>query len=145
MCRVGLPSLSHQQRRNDRSRRCPPPATRSPAETGQGSLQRPLAWSRWAAASGLRFPLGPRQAQRPRLTVRPSCVGTRAWGQKTCWTPVFSRPVVFDSATPQTTAGQASLSLTISQTLPKFMFNRRIILGKNKGYKNNTGRKFLKF
>ena len=34
---------------------------------------------------------------------------------------MFSRPVVFDSATPQTTAGQASLSLTISQTLPKFV------------------------
>ena len=34
---------------------------------------------------------------------------------------LFSSPVVSDSATPWTTAHQASLSLTISQSLPKFM------------------------
>ena len=34
---------------------------------------------------------------------------------------LFSRPVMSDSATPWTIACQASLSLTISQSLPKFM------------------------
>ena len=34
----------------------------------------------------------------------------------------FSRPVVSNSATTWTTARQASLSLTISRSLPKYMF-----------------------
>ena len=41
-----------------------------------------------------------------------------------CWifTLLCSHPVMYNSATPCTAAGQASLSLTISQSLPKFMF-----------------------
>ena len=35
---------------------------------------------------------------------------------------LFSRPVMSDFVTPWTAARQASLSLTISQSLPKFMF-----------------------
>ena len=35
---------------------------------------------------------------------------------------LFSHPVVPNSAAPGTTAHQASMSLTISQSLPKFMF-----------------------
>ena len=35
---------------------------------------------------------------------------------------LFSHPIVFDSVTLWTVARQASLSFTISQSLPKFMF-----------------------
>ena len=42
--------------------------------------------------------------------------------QNYCTELLFSCPVIFDSATPWTAVHQASLSLTISQSLPKFMF-----------------------
>ena len=47
-------------------------------------------------------------------------------GQHCClfhrwWWLLFSRPVMSDSVTPWTAACQASLSLTISQSLPRFM------------------------
>ena len=67
------------------------------------------------------------QHQRPRAVKNNWLIIKKKRCRQACiplqrlWFLLFSCPVVSDSATPWTAAGQASPSLTVSQSLPKFM------------------------